>query len=218
MVQFITHNLIWTEGAVVILLALLAILLGILYSNLLFWASIFFLCFSFYFFRNPERVCPYPQNETGDSVIVAPADGKVVGITSDPQKTEGYAQRLSIFLSLLDAHVNWAPVSGIVQEVIYSPGSFTLAYRPKSSELNERNDILFKRKNGDLVKIRQIAGSIARRIVCWVKPGDETTMCTKIGMIRFGSRVDVFLPKNATIQLKVGEQVYGGQTVVGFFR
>ena len=106
-------------------------------------------------------------------------------------------------------------MAGTVKEVLYSPGQFTLAYLPKSSELNERNDITIERPDGTRVKMRQIAGTVARRISCWVDPGDDLTRCEKVGMIRFGSRVDLFLPANALVQVKLGQQVYGGQTVIG---
>ncbi len=215
--NFLSNNLLWTEGWIIILIALIGMGIGWYYSKLIFGVSLFLLCFSFYFFRNPDRVCPSSGNIKRNALIVAPADGVIVAIKNDLRKVEGYAQRISIFLSLFDAHVTWAPVSGIVKDVQYSPGCFTLAYRPKSSLLNEHNDIVIERLDGSMVKVRQIAGSVARRIRCWVHPGDKLDVCNKVGMIRFGSRVDLFLPAGVTLQVRVGQQVYGGQTLLGFF-
>ena len=215
MLQFFTNNLLWSEGWMVLLVAVLVMSVGWYYSRTLFYISVAFLIFAFFFFRNPNRSCPKPAGISPNNVIVAPADGKIVEIIKPGGDAEGYAQRVSIFLSLFDAHVNWAPIAGTVKEVLYSPGEFTLAYQPKSSKLNERNDITIESPDGTRVKMRQIAGTVARRICCWVEPGDVVIRCQKVGMIRFGSRVDLFLPANATVQVKIGQQVYGGQSVIG---
>lgn len=215
MLQFFTNNLLWSEGWMVLLVAVLVMAVGWYYFKPLFYVSIAFLIFAFFFFRNPNRPCPQPAGIAPNMVIVAPADGKIVEIIKPGGDAEGYGQRVSIFLSLFDAHVNWAPIAGDVKEVLYSPGEFTLAYQPKSSLLNERNDITIESANGTRVKMRQIAGTVARRIACWVQPGATVLRCEKVGMIRFGSRVDLFLPANVTLQVELGQQVYGGHSVIG---
>lgn len=214
--EFIINNLLWTEGLVVFIVASIGVGIGWRYSRMLLWVSILFLVFGIYFFRNPERACPAVNDEVHQNIVVAPADGKVVEITQGLRGSE-YAQKLSIFLSLWDVHVNRAPVGGMVEDIRYSPGLFTLAFQTKSSEINERNDIVIRRYDGSSVMMRQIAGTIARRIRCWIKPGDRLEPCSRVGMIRFGSRVDLFLPPHVKIHVQVGDQVYGGLTILGFF-
>ena len=181
----------------------------------LFYAACAFLLFSFYFFRNPDRICPEALHNT--NIIVAPADGKVIAVTKDVLDAHEYATRISIFLSPWDVHVNWTPISGIIESISYRPGSFTLAYLPKSAIENERNELVILSDNGEKIMMRQIAGTIARRISCWVTPKEKVAVCQKIGMIRFGSRIDLFLPKNVRILVKKDEQVWGGQTIVAEF-
>jgi len=150
------------------------------------------------------------------TVLVCPSDGKVVDIAYDKNNgLQGYAQRVSIFLSPFDVHVNWIPMSGVIKEVKYSPGEFNFAFLPKSSELNERNDLLITDKNDRTILVRQIAGTVARRICCWVTQGESVRACQKYGMIRFGSRVDVFLPSDVSLHVGVGQRVYGGRTILG---
>jgi phosphatidylserine decarboxylase len=155
-----------------------------------------------------------------NSVIVSPADGKVVDVTYDNTNgLDGYPQRISIYLSPIDVHVNWIPVDGIVEAIIYYPGKFLLAFLPKSSLLNEHNDIIIKPvkplDHDHTIKVRQIAGFVARRICTWVSVGQHVTAGQKYGMIKFGSRVDIFLPTCARVQVSVGQTVCGGQTVLG---
>lgn len=216
MLQFFTNNLLWSEGWLVLLVTILVVGIGWYYIRPLFYIAVAFLIFELFFFRNPDRLCPIREGVVSHNLIVAPADGKIVEIIRPKGGVDGYAQRVSIFLSLFDAHVNWAPIEGTVKEVLYHPGEFTLAYLPKSSERNERNDITFERPDGTRIKMRQIAGTIARRICSWVEPGDVVTRCEKVGMIRFGSRVDLFLPAHAVVRVEPGQQVYGGYSVIGF--
>lgn len=118
--------------------------------------------------------------------------------------------KLLSFLSPLDVHVNWLPTLGIIKEVVYHQGAFAMAFLPKSSELNERNDVLLQTQTGKLILVRQIAGTIARTIVCWVKPGDIINQTGKLfGMIKFGSRIEIFLPQDAVIDVTEGQRVYG---------
>lgn len=171
-----------------------------------------FFLFSIWFFRNPERHCAELQYDT--TVIVCPADGKVVDIQFG-DVGHGFDQKISISLSLFDVHVNWIPVSGVISHMIHKPGAFTLAYLPKSSELNERHDMHIKTVDGKRVMVRQIAGTVARRICWWVHEHQVVKAGDTFGMIRFGSRVELFLPKDVTLAVGCGQLVYGGQTVIG---
>jgi phosphatidylserine decarboxylase len=213
MQALLSSNLLWTEGSFVVFILIVSALFGLLFYRPLFWTAFIGFIFSIYFFRNPDRVCVPAQ--TDDSVIVCPADGTVVDIAFDANNgLEGYAQKVSIFLSPLDVHVMWAPMSGEVERIMYRPGTFTFAFLPKSSEFNERNDLLLSNAHGQLLKVRQIAGAFARRICCWVHAGQKLAVGGKYGMIRFGSRVDVFMPSNVSLLVSVGQKVLGGQTVL----
>lgn len=217
MISLLHNNLIWTEGPQIVILLCVAGLASFLFYRPLLVVIIGFFLFTFYFFRNPDRVCTQALHDP--TVIVCPADGKIVDIAHDATGgIEGYYHKISIFLSPIDVHVNWTPIHGTIEKIIYKPGTFTLAFLPKSSLLNERNDIHIRSDNGTSIVVRQIAGTIARRICCWVKPDDVINVGTKIGMIRFGSRVDLLLPAHVEFTVAVGQRVYGGQTVLGRFR
>lgn len=214
MIPLLESNLLWTEGRQIVAVLIALALGSLFFYRPLFWVTAALFFFSLYFFRNPERVCPQAINDP--AVIICPADGKVVDVqVGAAHELEGFAKKVSIFLSPLDVHVTWAPIAGEVESITYRPGSFTLAFLPKSSELNERNDIRIKTQNGTTLMVRQIAGTVARRICCWVQPHDVLKAGDKIGMIRFGSRVDLLLPENVELAVSVGQRVYGGQTVVG---
>jgi phosphatidylserine decarboxylase len=172
-------------------------------STLLAW-----LC---YFFRDPDRFPP----ATGLEWILAPADGKVtdVGLVHDPQAFKGSARRISIFLSLFDVHVQRAPFQGTVASIDYQAGGFAPACL-RDTHLNEYNLITLSTPYG-LIGVKQIAGILARRIVCWLKPGQAVIRGERLGLIKFGSRVDLLLPPSVEVLVSVGEQVYGGQTIIG---
>ncbi|KKP27257.1 MAG: Phosphatidylserine decarboxylase proenzyme [candidate division TM6 bacterium GW2011_GWF2_30_66] len=214
MLYILKNNLLWTQGLpIVLVLAAVAIFSIIFFRPLLVLVLLFFI-FSVYFFRNPERVCNEAIND--QSVLVCPSDGKVIAVEYDKDNGfEGYTQKVSVFLSAFDVHVNWVPTSGLVQEVKYRTGTFKFAFLPKSSEFNERNDLLLLCTNGKTIKVRQIAGMVARRICCWVGDGDNLERGYKYGMIRFGSRMEIFLPETVKLSVGVGDRVYGGQTVLG---
>lgn len=214
MFSFLTHNLIWTESFwIVILLAFIAAVGWFFFTPLLYLSFILF-AFCFYFFRNPDRVCPEALNDP--NVIVCPADGKIVDIQSLDGKN-GYHTKISIFLSPLDVHVNWTPIAGNVEKVEYVPGKFMMAFLPKSSELNEHNDVIIRNQNGQTVLVRQIAGTVARRIVCWISRGESVQVGQKYGMIKFSSRIDLFLPHDVVVNVQMGQKVSGGQTVIARF-
>lgn len=187
------------------------------------WPMAFLSLGIFAFFRDPERVVPQD-----DRFIVSPADGRVVQITQveppreltvdDGTGVDGLApepvMRVSIFLSLLDVHINRTPIGGVVRRVVYVPGKFLNADLDKASEDNERQHILIERPDGLKVGFTQIAGVIARRIVSFVKPGDTLGVGQRVGMIRFGSRVDIYLPAGTGSYVMVGQRVVAGETVI----
>lgn len=191
----------------------LGVLGVILPSRIILLLSLAGLAFSAYFFRNPVRICQEALNNP--HVLICPADGKVVAIEPIEDGFVGTAQRVSIFLSPLDVHVQWAPLAGKIHQVNYRPGKFVVAYAPKSSDINERNDVALITTNGEKILVRQIAGFVARRICCWVHTGEQLNAGDKYGMIRFGSRVDIIVPRYTTIAVQVNDRVVGGQTVLG---
>jgi phosphatidylserine decarboxylase len=158
--------------------------------------------FCLYFFRDPERVAP-----PGD-LIVSPADGKIVSIRPVQQDT-----RVSIFLNIFNVHVNRTPIPGVVREVVYQRGKFLVASHEAASSENEQNTLLLEGL-GSRVVCRQIAGLIARRIVCYKHPGDTLTAGERIGYIKFGSRVDVIFGPDWKLEAKMGDKVLGGRTIL----
>ncbi len=166
------------------------------------------------FFRSPKR-----QYTTGENLIVAPADGKVVVIeeTEESEYFKGKRLQISIFMSPVNVHSNRYPISGSVKFVKYHPGKYLAAWEPKSSTENERTTVVVEHSNGQQVLFRQIAGALARRIVMYCKEGDKASQCEEFGFIKFGSRVDVFLPLDVKVKVKLGEAVKGTQTVIAEF-
>jgi phosphatidylserine decarboxylase len=169
--------------------------------------------FVLYFFRDPQRVPPQ-----GDGLIIAPADGRVVDIrlVEDAAFPQGQARRISIFLSIFNVHVNRAPSPAVVETVRYSRGKFRAAFHGKASEDNERNRMNMTTPFGPLA-VTQIAGAIARRIVCDLSPGDRLQTGDRLGLIRFGSRVDLFLPLTAQLKIRKGDTVRSARTVMAHF-
>jgi phosphatidylserine decarboxylase len=163
--------------------------------------------FVLYFFRDPNRTVP-----TDADAVVSPADGHVIEIVDEAMN--GVAgQRISIFLSIFDVHVNRSPIAGRIAKVDYKPGRFYAAMRKRASEQNEMNVITVATPRGDIV-FKQIAGAIARRVICWKSPGDSVGLGERIGMIRFGSRVDVWLPVDSQILVRRGQKVAGGSSIL----
>jgi phosphatidylserine decarboxylase len=163
-----------------------------------------------YFFRDPERT-----GERGDRLVVSPADGRIVMITDvdEPSFVHGKATRISIFMNVFNVHVNRYPVSGTVKYVHYNPGKFMNAAADKASLDNEQMSVGLE-AGGRLVLVRQIAGAIARRIVTYSKVGDTAMQAERFGLIRFGSRVDVFVPTNSRVRVKLGDKPVAGTTVL----
>jgi phosphatidylserine decarboxylase len=162
-----------------------------------------------YFFRDPERTIPA---EPG--LFLSPADGQVVGIEPHAQGPDGRAgTRLSIFLSILDVHINRAPLAGTVLAIRYQPGKFMPAFRSEAGAGNEQNVVTLRAGPGQVV-VKQIAGILARRIVCWVKPGDTLSAGERFGLIRFGSRVEVLIPADFEVRAQQGQKVRGGESIL----
>jgi len=163
------------------------------------------------FFRSPKLLIT--QN---DKVVLCPADGKVVVIeeTEEPEFLKDKRIQVSVFMSPVNVHVNRNPISGVVKYFKYHPGKYLVAWHPKSSTENERTTVVTENKVGQQVLFRQIAGALARRIVWYVKQGDVVEQGEQFGFIKFGSRVDVFLPLGSKINVEIGEVVKGGTTVL----
>jgi phosphatidylserine decarboxylase len=177
-------------------------LLAFLLTVLALWVA--------YFFRDPERT-----GERGDQLVIAPADGKVVldTVVEEPAFMGGKARRISIFMNVFNVHVNRYPVSGTVRYVHYNPGKFLNAAVEKSSLENEQRSVGIETARGRVL-VRQIAGLIARRIVTYSKEGEHVEQGQRMGLIRFGSRVDVFLPVDATVRVRIGDITFAGTSVI----
>lgn len=168
-----------------------------------------------WFFRNPARNVPQ-----GPGLVVAPGDGKIIAIEEEfePRFLKDRSVRLSIFLNVFDVHINRIPCEGTVEDVQYQPGLFLIASKPDATLKNEQNALMINTVEGAKVLCVQVAGLIARRIVCWVNPKDRAVRGERYGLIRFGSRMDTFLPIGTVIKVAVGDQVKGGETVLGELR
>lgn len=173
--------------------------------------SVAFYIFLMSFFRNPTRKYSYD-----DKLIISPCDGKVVVIekTIEHEYFKDERIQISIFMSPLNVHINRNPVSGIVKYVKYHPGLYLVAWHPKSSTENERNTVVYETANHQIL-IRQIAGKLARKISCYLSPNKVVRQNDEMGFIKFGSRVDLFLPLNTQIDVKLNDVVKGGQSVIG---
>jgi phosphatidylserine decarboxylase len=200
-----------------------AILLGIIayllrkfdYSNLIaYGALLLFVVFNLFivhFFRMPQRELVY-----NDTQLICPADGKIVIIeeVEEPEYFKGKRLQVSVFMSPMNVHVNRYPINGKVKFYKYHPGKYLVAWHPKSSTLNERTTVVLEHANGKDVLVRQIAGAVARRIVCYAKEGESVKQNQELGFIKFGSRVDLFLPLGTKVLVQPEQIVRGGQTVI----
>lgn len=168
--------------------------------------------FALAFFRNPERHPP-----AGENLVVSPADGVVifVGEVDEPRILKGRAMKVSIFMNVFNVHVNRMPESGRITEIHYNKGKFISANKEKASLDNEQNALVMETDKGRKIMFVQIAGLVARRIVCWVKPGDHLMRGERFGLIMFGSRLDIYLPVGSEVKLKPGDKTRAGETIVG---
>jgi phosphatidylserine decarboxylase len=198
-------------GAFAVVTLLLA-----LFSTSLFWIGFIITGWCAYFVRDPVRVTP-----TDDRLVVSPADGVVssVGPGIPPRELglgSGEMTRISVFMNVFSCHVNRAPVRGKITRIEHRPGKFLNAELDKASEENERNGLVIDSPNGTVAAV-QVAGLVARRIVCWAETGGNIAVGERFGIIRFGSRVDVFLPRGATPRVAVGQTAVAGETVIAEF-
>ncbi|WP_170546828.1 phosphatidylserine decarboxylase [Ruegeria arenilitoris] len=192
-----------------------AITVGLfLMSDILGWIGVGVTIWCYYFFRDPERVPP-----TGGGLIVSPADGVVSLIEpavppSELGMPDAPLTRVSVFMSVFNCHVNRSPIEGEIAAVAYRPGKFFNASLDKASADNERNSLRIRMGNGQDLAVVQIAGLVARRIVCFVKPGNALQTGERFGLIRFGSRLDVYLPEGVDPQVRVGQTMIAGETIL----
>jgi len=184
-----------------------------IWQTVLVVLSVVFFLLIVWFFRNPERtVVP------NEAIVLCPADGKVVVIEEAVENEYFKDKRLqvSIFMSPLNVHVNRYPISGLVSYFKYHRGKYLVAWHPKSSTLNERSTVVIQDAKGREILVRQIAGAVARRIVPYAVQGEQVVQGNELGFIKFGSRVDLFLPLDTKIAVKMGDKVVGNRTVIGY--
>ncbi|MBI5665256.1 MAG: phosphatidylserine decarboxylase family protein [Nitrospirae bacterium] len=195
----------------IIFFAVITVLSAILRFNYATVVALILTLFMFYFFRDPERNTPTDMN-----AFISPADGKIILITEarEDEILMGPGRRISIFMSPLNVHVNRVPSDGTVREVRHFPGKFFSAYKDDAAKYNEHIAMLYETAHGNIV-IKQIAGYVARRAVCRVKPGDTLKQGQRYGIIKFSSRLDIFLPLDAEVKVKLGDKVLAGETVLG---
>lgn len=208
------HNsIIAREGYVFILLFGLFTLIAF-FTAPLWTALLFFLLtlFTVWFFRNPERMTP-----PGEKLVISPADGKVIKIEEvrDHELMSGRFRRISIFMNVFNVHVNRVPCTGRIEAIRYYKGKFMSANLDKASSDNERNGLVIRLDDGRAIGMIQIAGLVARRIACWVDEGMMVKRGERVGLIRFGSRVEVLLPPDTTVLVKLGDHVRAGETPIG---
>ena len=192
-----------------LLAGLAALAFGLKWTPALWIGAVLVLLGAFvvYFFRDPERIIPLDG-----AAIVSPADGRVMEVAEESFEQRP-GRRISIFLAIWNVHMSRSPMAGRIERLEYRPGRFYAAMRSRASAENEQNVIRLSTERGEIV-FKQIAGWVARRVVCWKKPGDQVAMGERIGLIRFGSRMDVWLPHGAEILVAPGEHVAGGSSIL----
>ncbi len=192
-------------------MAFITVIFALLACNWLVWPSLVLTVFVLCFFRDPERFVP-----TDENIMVSPADGKVIiaETVTDDTFTQGQAYKVSIFMNVFNVHVNRAPMGGTVEQILYKAGKFYAADSEKGALQNEYCGVVLRTDSGQKMAFVQIAGLIARRIVCWLEPGDSIKKGRRFGLIRFGSRVDLYLPLEAELLVQVGQKVRSGETPI----
>ncbi|WP_375668203.1 phosphatidylserine decarboxylase [Bartonella sp. AP36NXGY] len=193
----------------------ISLILGWIWSPL-FWFGLVLTVWCVYFFRDPDRVIPLNSNW-----VMSPADGRISFVEScvPPEELrlgKDEMIRISIFMDVFSCHINRIPISGTVESIVYHPGRFTNADFDKASQFNERNGVVIDSKHGK-IGVVQIAGMVARRIVCWSKENDAVMTGERFGLIRFGSRLDVYIPTEMKLRVAVGQTAIAGETVLGSF-
>ncbi len=196
------------------LAALITVVVALLDYDIVSLISLAVTIFVLYFFRDPVRVAP-----TAADAIVSPADGKVIAIEEvfDDKFTNEHVYKISIFMNVFNVHVNRVPFPGQVLDIQYRPGRFYSANSDRAALENETCAVIMESNEGQKFAFVQMAGLVARRIVCWAEKGDVFKIGQRFGLIRFGSRVDVYLPNKVQIEVRNGQKVRGGETVLGYF-
>jgi phosphatidylserine decarboxylase len=215
MKHFMKHDsIIAYEGFPFIIISLILSVVAAFFglavvTVILVCVTIFIVCF----FRNPKR-----HFIDEDGLVICPADGRVIRIEDVEVNgsIQGSFRKISIFMNVFNVHVNRVPCGGIIEKIQYHPGKFLSANLDKASAENERNEVMIRTREGREIWVVQIAGLIARRIVCWVREGDMINKGDRFGLIRFGSRVEVFLPADSRVVVKIGDKVRAGKTPLGY--
>ncbi len=194
--------------------AFVTLITAILGYEFLAWPALFITTFIVAFFRDPERM-----TDASDEKLISPADGKIIIIEEvfDDIYFQEQVLKISIFMNVFNVHVNRIPIDGIVEKIVYKPGQFYSADSNKGALLNERCGVILRAKSGERMAFVQVAGLIARRIVNWLEPGDTVQRGKRFGLIRFGSRVDLYVPATSTVHVKLGQKVRAGQTAIASF-
>ena len=193
--------------------AFVTFIFALLGYDIITFITLFLTAFVVYFFRDPERISPDDED-----VVISPADGKVILVEKifDDRLVNEHVYKVSIFMSVFDVHVNRMPFTGKVEKIQYGPGSFYAANTDQGGLANEYCGVILSTEKNFRYAVVQIAGLLARRIVCWVEKGDTVERGKRFGMIRFGSRVDLYLPQNMQLEVSSGQRVKAGETVVGY--
>lgn len=203
------------EGLPFIFVAFVVSILFLILNFILLGLLAGALCiFTIYFFRDPER-----SQDVTDNAVLTPADGRVLGVQTladEDNPLKAPAKKISIFMSVFNVHVNRIPISGRISNIAYYPGKFLSANLDKASKENENNRITLETKRGQRIVFVQIAGLIARRIACWVKEGYDVEVGQRFGLIRFGSRLDIYLPVESNLLVDKGNRVKAGKTILGY--
>jgi len=209
------YTIIATTAGISLALSIIGYWMGNRWSWVLYILAIVIMLFVLNFFRDPERTTP-----VGNDFLVAPADGKIVQIVQleNAKYVDGPATQVSIFLSAFDVHVNRIPLSGVIEYVHYYPGEYLLAWHEKASELNEQSQFGLRHASGTKILFKQITGYVARRIVYHISEGDTVTAGNRFGMMKFGSRMDIIVPANVELDVKVGQRTVAGETILGRVR
>ena len=197
----------------IIFIAFVTFIFALLEYEIITLITLFLTGFVFHFFRDPERISPDDED-----VVVAPADGKIILVEKifDDRFVNEHVYKISIFMSIFDVHVNRMPFAGKVEKIQYGPGSFYAANTDQGGLANEHCGVILSTEKNFRYAVVQIAGLVARRIVCWVEKGDTIERGKRFGMIRFGSRVDIYLPQNIQLEVSSGQKVKAGETVIGY--
>lgn len=207
------YKFIVYTGLVFLILLIVSIRFDFILFTIITWIVGFIFVFNFFFLRDPERKTP-----EGDGLILSPADGTIIKIAKvdEPVYFNGKAQLISVFMSVFNVHVNRIPISGDVEHVDYKTGQYLAAFADKATDINEQSMIGIKGKNGR-VYFKQIAGLLARRIVYHIQKGDIVSMGERFGLIRYGSRLDVYVPLSAKINVELKQKVKSGITILAEF-